>query len=843
MKKGKIFALIGIVVVSFAIWRGVSAQQDTGDSTTVPPELTASATVPTTPSFLRLDATPVATMILLRWNDNSSDETSFNIDRKLITDTSYPENSHLTQLGANVTNFADITVVPSQRYHYRVQACNAAGCSDYSNQLEAATLFAPPAPAPVFSCTSLGFMLTDNKATYTVGDTINYSYTCRPPGSSASLVSVQLLKPDGGISTTNTALNTGASTQQASFSTSNLVAGSYTVRACLSNVTCVGVSYSIPVTLVNGSSTPAPTPLPTFPSAPTTSTIETTTTTATELTPEVTTTATTQLPTTFDTTQPTTPVVATMECKPYLATALQTSNVDKVFVQEVKRSLDAIKHYSNRAAVQKDLDDAQAILTDVERSIKIGKCEGENPTILQDKMLNLHNTIFPELSEYRTQLQNLIGAEQCRNSLDERATKLSNLAKKVSDPTRKTNIQNLIDRITSQSAEFDSRASEVDYNLSTACSDFSKVVQADYTVAVRRNDQKLNQIIDKVVAKKLQPVFGALNKQLEENGKNMDELLVKVADFQRTMEGVTKNATTISDNITTSYSALTTIDPKFQEQKTQITASKDRLIPLLNSAATLLKSKACVQGVNRETLTQKLGEIASTNWLQEKAAAVEQHLNLFMADCNARNLTTENLKNFSKNIDDLSAQNNDASYRAGLTFDRTIPTNSWYYSAYQDAYRAGYVTQGRPEEDVTAQDALLMIMRANGATGLNTMCTLGVTSVQKISDYAICAANQAAEKGLSLPTDMTKTIKRAQIAQWISRWANLPAGTVEWKAYPDVRNAAQDQKDSIASVITAGIMVGDSTDGKTFYFRPQSNVSRAALVVIVQRMGANVNVR
>jgi len=83
------------------------------------------------PSDLRLDGTPSPTSIPLRWNDNSTNEDKFNVERKLSAEKTY---TFLTQLtGSNIISYTDISVTAGTSYDYRVQACRSGyGCSGYS---------------------------------------------------------------------------------------------------------------------------------------------------------------------------------------------------------------------------------------------------------------------------------------------------------------------------------------------------------------------------------------------------------------------------------------------------------------------------------------------------------------------------------------------------------------------------------------------------------------------------------------------------------------------------------------------------------------------------------------
>ncbi|MBI4272661.1 fibronectin type III domain-containing protein [Candidatus Uhrbacteria bacterium] len=228
--------------------------------------------VPIAPTNLRLDPTPSANAIFLKWNDNSSEEDVFNIDRKFVSDANYAGTLHWAQLSANTTSFSDTNVVPGQHYDYRVHACNSVGCSSYASFSDAVVTPVAHGSTTLANssrCTGLNFTLKDNKTTYDVGDIVNYSYSCIPAGTNAASVTIQVVKPDGTPITYVTGSNVGAVLQQMGFSTSNLVAGSYVLKACLNSTSCeTGSVYPISFTIIGTATIILPV-LPPFSSAPT----------------------------------------------------------------------------------------------------------------------------------------------------------------------------------------------------------------------------------------------------------------------------------------------------------------------------------------------------------------------------------------------------------------------------------------------------------------------------------------------------------------------------------------------------------------------------------------------
>ena len=110
-----------------------------------------SETVPTAPSGLTALALST-TAIDLGWNDNSSNETGFRIQRSSST------GSTEIQVGANTTTYRDNNLTPNTSYTYRVLAYNGIGSSALSSAASATTQAPPPDQATVT------FVTTDTTA-------------------------------------------------------------------------------------------------------------------------------------------------------------------------------------------------------------------------------------------------------------------------------------------------------------------------------------------------------------------------------------------------------------------------------------------------------------------------------------------------------------------------------------------------------------------------------------------------------------------------------------------------------------------------------------------------------
>ena len=110
----------------------------------------AGAGKPAAPSNLVATAQS-ASSIRLTWTDNSSNETTFRVDRKIGAG-AY---ALLTTLPANTTSFQALSLNANTLYTFRVRAQNGSGSSAFSNQASAKTLAQSGPPPPPSQLTAI----------------------------------------------------------------------------------------------------------------------------------------------------------------------------------------------------------------------------------------------------------------------------------------------------------------------------------------------------------------------------------------------------------------------------------------------------------------------------------------------------------------------------------------------------------------------------------------------------------------------------------------------------------------------------------------------------------------
>ena len=113
---------------------------------------------PQAPTSLLAQATS-SNQIQLTWNDASSNETGFQVDRSITSGIGF---STIASLNANTSSYSDVGLTPTTQYFYRVRAINAIGNSDYTPEANAITLAVPPAAPTDLTVIASGQQLAVN---------------------------------------------------------------------------------------------------------------------------------------------------------------------------------------------------------------------------------------------------------------------------------------------------------------------------------------------------------------------------------------------------------------------------------------------------------------------------------------------------------------------------------------------------------------------------------------------------------------------------------------------------------------------------------------------------------
>jgi hypothetical protein len=158
---------------------GGSSPSNVAETTTL-----AAASVPAAPSSLTATAVS-SSQINLSWTDNSSNETSFRIER--CTGATCTAFSQIASVGPNVTTYQNTTgLVAGTTYRYRVIAANGTGPSTPSNIAMATTTGStgiPAAPTGLVATAGPGVgqitLTWNDNATNEIGFRI---YRCGPSG-------------------------------------------------------------------------------------------------------------------------------------------------------------------------------------------------------------------------------------------------------------------------------------------------------------------------------------------------------------------------------------------------------------------------------------------------------------------------------------------------------------------------------------------------------------------------------------------------------------------------------------------------------------------------------------
>lgn len=524
------------------------------------------------------------------------------------------------------------------------------------------------------------------------------------------------------------------------------------------------------------------------------------------------------------------------KCKEYLVGVQLGLSGDKRFWKDVKRQVTDAPGFADAAAVNELLDKSKAIIVELDKGAK-GRCDAESIKSYQSKLDQLHSTIFPALSSYLSDLESYAEVGVCRNELEDRARELRDILKTSDSDEDKATINGLLREIDATEKEIANPDHDFDYDALAVCEALGESISPRIASLVRSSDEEIESVINDVISKKLEPVLKNLQEQIEKRGKELDELMVKIAQLNQAISEASNGLTTnMADRLAVSVSSASRIaDARAREA---IQSSKDQLIPLVGKATMVLTERKCVNGADRDMLVGALGNIATVNWVGAKAEEVEKRVTLFTGACTARDFSHDDALAFVNFVAESMAANLVASHDTGITPFADVPTHEWYYGAMVTARDGNFMTQGRPGENVLRQDALLMIMRAVGTPDneLTGNCRLAAPTVTSVSPYAVCAVNAARQHGLTLNGPMTVAVDRVEMVQWLVTLAKLEFGDESiLTAYTDLDGLTKVERASIAAVVQKEIMVG-VVGPKSSAFSPRDSITRAALAVILEKV-------
>ncbi len=191
-------------------------------------------TVPIAPSNL-VAAAASTSQISLNWNDNSSDETGFRIER--CQDAGCTNFAQIAQVGSGVMAYPDSGLSASTSYSYRVRAYNGAGDSAYSNTATAVTQSAPPPPTTIH--------VSDLDGSASGAGNWNAKVTITIRDSNQALVANATVTGNWSNGANGSTSCTTNSTGQCTVSKGGIKKGQASVTWTVNNVTHATLSYSV----------------------------------------------------------------------------------------------------------------------------------------------------------------------------------------------------------------------------------------------------------------------------------------------------------------------------------------------------------------------------------------------------------------------------------------------------------------------------------------------------------------------------------------------------------------------------------------------------------------------
>jgi len=542
-------------------------------------------------------------------------------------------------------------------------------------------------------------------------------------------------------------------------------------------------------------------------------------------------------------------------CKNYLRGLRNSVNGDKQFWKDIKRQSSVLPaDHPDSEKIANLLNEGKKLIVEMEAFLRAGKCGKEALAENQAAKDKLHSEIFAELSSYLTSLHDYVEVGFCRSNLAEKAKRLKKLAKEAGNKEVQEELEEFAEEISEKLAEFLKKADDFEYDAAFECREYMREVETEFSSLVRENDREVRRVVEDVLEKELGSVLEALRKESEERRERIDQLLVQVAELKKTADlvsgalgGIKKSAEDLSQQVAVSLKALAYIGEKFEEQKQEIETAKSKLVLLVQRAIQILGENRCLRAAAQARIMAEFQTMTSVNWIDNRYEELVRRLNSFIAACEARTVANEDIETFIRNIHEASDQNQASSYKLGLTPFYDVPTDAWYFGGMFTGHKTGFITQGRPGDNVLRQDALLMILRVKGLTDaeLKGECQIPATSsVINASPYARCAVSEGLKRGLVIRGDVSVPISRAEIASWIASLDLVPEVSVErvqeiQSSYQDLRRGVLPEwVSAIASLVDAKVMVGQVSADPDIVsiWQPFDNLTRASLAVVLEQL-------
>jgi tetratricopeptide (TPR) repeat protein len=538
-------------------------------------------------------------------------------------------------------------------------------------------------------------------------------------------------------------------------------------------------------------------------------------------------------------------------CKGYLRGLRGSLNGDKQFWKDVKRQSSVLPaDYPDSEKISDLLNESKKLILDMENFLRAGKCTKDALAQNQTAKDKLHGEIFAELSSYLSSIHDYVEIGFCQSNLAEKVKRLTELAKKA-DTEDREDLEEFAAEIEEKLKEFKEKAGDFEYDAAFECREYMREVESEFSSLVRQNDRDVRRVVEDILEKELGPILQSLRQESEERRERIDQLLVQVAELRKAADQVSgavtdikKSAEELSQKVAVSLKALAYIEEKFETEKKEIEEAKGTLVPLVQKAIEMIGSNRCLRAVMQTRMMTEFNTMTSVNWIDNQYEELERRLNAFITACEAKDVANDDVETFIRAIEEASARNQKASCERGLTPFCDVPTHEWYYGGMFTGHRTGFITQGRPGDNVLRQDALLMILRVKGLTDreLKGECEIPKTSsVINASPYARCAVARALEKGLIVRGDVSVPVSRGEIASWIAALDLVPEITDErvkeiQSSYQDLgRGVLPEWVSAIAKLVDAKVMVGQVSPESSIW-QPFDNLTRASLAVVLEQL-------